>query len=734
MATTVKRFCVVVAFAISLLLSTAGTAAAQEAEGQEGSELDIACVASDVGTIGTGLAAIIPGAQSLLPVLGGISAFGQSMGGQECQLGDGIKSVAGAATDAVKDKVYDSTLGAFIESMLVANGQVLKTIFSWWIAVPSMDMEGLGALEGASPQQLMDIANQAGQAYADATGEDNPAAALPSLAEESGEDLAKVGNGGDLSGLGNPVAEENSSLLQTVNDYTGSLQVWLLMLGILLGLVRIAWAHQQAQGQESMAMFKGIVRAVLIAVGFSVFVTLGTRFTDALSVWWMNEMVQPDQLSQFTERIVMLSATPIAGALTFLVALLGLLAALVQVVVIIIRNALLVLVVAVMPLAASASLTRAGNSSVEKMMGWTIALLLFKPMAALVYSVALMMVGSGEGAWDTITGMALLAMAVMTLPALLAMVAPATQAVGGGASGLGVAAGAAGAVATGAAALATGGMAAGALGGGAAGSVGSLSKSASMTGGMAGGSSPSGAGSAGLGGGLPGGGGGTGGSGGGLPGGGGGSLDDSGGGGVGTLIGTGGDTPDLASSPADSGTGHGIGAPTPVAASGAGQTASGSGSGGGGFSGYSGSGGTSYSAASGAGQSPASGGGGVAGESFASGGSTGVGGPTGGDSAGIISPSHSGGSYGVGGVSGATGAGAAPASPVSQGGSGNGAIPSGGAPAPPRPGGTSGASNSSRIIQQAATGAQRGIQTANNQVEKNSGGGEYPKPSGGKKQ
>ncbi|MDO5507550.1 MAG: hypothetical protein Q4F64_04360 [Corynebacterium casei] len=732
MATTVKKLCVVVAFAISLLLSTAGTAAAQEEAGQDDSGVNVACVASDIGTIGGGLAAVIPGGQTIAPLLAAASGVGQAMGGGDCKLGDGVMSVAGAAKDAVKDKVYDSTLGAFIESMLVANGQVLKTIFSWWIAVPSMDMEGLGALDGASPEQLIDLANQAGQAYSDATGEENPAAALPSLAEESGEDVPKVGNGGDLSGLGNPVAEENSSLLQTVNDYTGSLQVWLLMLGILLGLVRIAWAHQQAQGQESMAMFKGIVRAVLIAVGFSVFVTLGTRFTDALSVWWMNEMVQPDQLSQFTERIVMLSATPIAGALTFLVALLGLLAALVQVVVIIIRNALLVLVVAVMPLAASASLTRAGNSSVEKMMGWTIALLLFKPMAALVYSVALMMVGSGEGAWDTITGMALLAMAVMTLPALLSMVAPATQAVGGGASGLGVAAGAAGAVATGAAALATGGMAAGALGGGAAGSVGSLSKSASMTGGMAGGSSPSGAGSAGLGGGLPGGGGGTGGSGGGLPGGGGGSLDDSGGGGVGTLIGTGGDTPDLASSPADSGTGHGIGAPTPVAASGAGQTASGSG--GGGFSGYSGSGGTSYSAASGAGQSPASGGGGVAGESFASGGSTGVGGPTGGDSAGIISPSHSGGSYGVGGVSGATGAGAAPASPVSQGGSGNGAAPRGGAPVPPRPGGTSGASHSSRIIQQAATGAQRGIQTANNHVEKNSGGGEYPKPSGGKKQ
>lgn len=503
MAATLKgshlRALIAVVLALFALAISGGQAAAQE---QEDSGLNIACLASDVGTIGGGLASIIPGGQAIAPVLGAVGAMGKAASGEDCALGDGIKGVADEVKDAAKDKIYDSTLGKFIESLLVANGQVLKTIFSWWIAVPTVDIGMMGdipGLEGISPEQAMEVADKAGQAYADATGEDNPIGGLKDVQEAAGgEELEKVGNGGDLSQLSNPVAEDGSNVLAMVEEYTGSLQVWLLALGIMLGLVRIAWAYSQAQGQESIAMLKGIVRAVLIASGFSIFVTLATRMSDSLAKWWMEEMVQPEQLSEFAERMIKLSSTPVAGALVLLVGLLALLASLVQVAVIIVRNALLVVIVAVMPLAASASLTRAGNSSVEKMMGWVIALVLFKPAAALVYSIAIGMMGSAEGPWEIITGMALLAMAVLTLPALMSMVAPATQAVGGGASGAAIGGAIAGTAATGAAMVATGGLAAGAVAGGAAaggaGGIGTLTRSAS--GGMATGASRVGAGAA----------------------------------------------------------------------------------------------------------------------------------------------------------------------------------------------------------------------------------------------
>ena len=711
MGTALKRFFSALALALVLFLGASSTVTAQEAEGQ--SDNGLACLAADIGTIGGTLAAVVPGAQTFAPILSAIGGAGQAAGGGDCALGEGILGIGGTIKDAVQDKIYDSTLGKFIESMLVANGQLLKTIFSWWISVPSIDMGDFGALDGASPEQLLGLADEAGQAYADATGGENPIAGLAEGVGEAGAEssVPRVGNGGDLSGLANPVAEDGSSLLSRINDYTGSLQVWLLMLGIMLGLIRIAWAHQQAQGQESMAMVKGITRAVFIASGFSVFITLATRFSDNLSVWWMSEMVDPEELANFAEKIVKLSLSPLAGALVFIVGLLGLLAAIVQVAIIIIRNALLVVVVAVMPLAAAASLTRAGNSSVEKLMGWSVALVLFKPVAALIYSIAISLIGSSTDPWETITGMALLAMAVMTLPALMAMVAPATQAVGGGASGLGVAAGVAGGIATGAAAVATGGVAAGVMGGGAS-KVGALSKSGAGAGG-GGFGAPSGAG---AGSGSPSGAGGGGGL---LPGGGGAggaSPMDAGSDLVTAGIGPSGSTPDAGSTtsvpPVPTGGEGGVGGVVPSSSPGGAGSVSPSPGGGGGAGAIPTPGGAGRSG--GAGAIPTPGGAGRSGGAGA-----------------IPTPGGAGGASGVGGggiissPGGASGAGGSVGSP-SRGAS---ASFGGGAISAPTPSGSGGSTGGGHIAGNAVQGIQQGVSKAEDFINQNA---DFDRPTGGK--
>lgn len=693
MGTALKRFFSTVALALVLFLGASSTVTAQEAEGQ--SDNGLACLAADIGTIGGTIAAVVPGAQTFAPILSAIGGAGQAAGGGDCALGEGILGLGGTIKDAVQDKIYDSTLGKFIESMLVANGQLLKTIFSWWIAVPSIDMGDFGALDGASPEQLLGLADEAGQAYADATGGENPIAGLAEGIGEAGSEssVPRVGNGGDLSGLANPVAEDGSSLLSKINDYTGSLQVWLLMLGIMLGLIRIAWAHQQAQGQESMAMVKGITRAVFIASGFSVFITLATRFSDNLSVWWMSEMVDPEELANFAEQIVKLSLSPLAGALVFIVGLLGLLAAIVQVAIIIIRNALLVVVVAVMPLAAAASLTRAGNSSVEKLMGWSVALVLFKPVAALIYSIAISLIGSSTDPWETITGMALLAMAVMTLPALMAMVAPATQAVGGGASGLGVAAGVAGGIATGAAAVATGGVAAGVMGGGAS-KVGALSKSGAGVGAGVGGGgfgAPSGAG---AGGGSPSGAGGGGGL---LPGGGGaGGASPLGAGSdlVTAGVGPSGSTPDAGSTtsvpPVPTGGEGGIGGVTPSGSPGGASAAP-----------------SSPGGAGGTGVIPTPGGAGGTGRGASA------------------TPPPPGGAGSIPTPGGASGAGGAVGSP-SRGAS---ASFGGGAISAPTPSGSGGSTGGGHVAGNAVQGIQQGVSKAEDFINQNA---DFDRPTGGK--
>lgn len=94
--------------------------------------------------------------------------------------------------------------------------------------------------------------------------------------------------------------------------------------------------------------------------------------------------------------------------------------------------------------------TELGRQWFQKAMGWTIAFILYKPAAAIVYAVAFQLMGSfsGTGALiGSITGFALMIVALLALPALMRFVTPMVGAV---ASGSGGGAAAAGAMATGA--------------------------------------------------------------------------------------------------------------------------------------------------------------------------------------------------------------------------------------------------------------------------------------------
>ena len=112
-----------------------------------------------------------------------------------------------------------------------------------------------------------------------------------------------------------------------------------------------------------------------------------------------------------------------------------------------------------LPLSAAASMTPVGNSWFRKNVGWLLAFLLFKPVAALVYGAAILSVTNSADITGEITGIVLVALATLTLPALMRMVAPMVSAIGNisAASAAGMVAG----VATGAVAIvATGGAAA----------------------------------------------------------------------------------------------------------------------------------------------------------------------------------------------------------------------------------------------------------------------------------
>jgi hypothetical protein len=131
-------------------------------------------------------------------------------------------------------------------------------------------------------------------------------------------------------------------------------------------------------------------------------------------------------------------------------------AAVVQVLLLLVRSAMLVLLAGTFPLAAAATNTEVGKAWFKKYCGWTLAFIAYKPAAALVYAAAMQMTASGmihksgDGLVQALTGLMMMLLAVFALPALLRLAVPVTAAVAGGGAGMGGAAADPGGLATGA--------------------------------------------------------------------------------------------------------------------------------------------------------------------------------------------------------------------------------------------------------------------------------------------
>lgn len=133
-----------------------------------------------------------------------------------------------------------------------------------------------------------------------------------------------------------------------------------------------------------------------------------------------------------------------------LVGLIAVAGGFVQLLFMFLRNAALLVVLGVYPLAAAAHSTPSGRSWFQKLTGWIMALVLFKPMASIVYATAFLAIADGRDVMNVILGVVLIVMATLALPALVKLAAPATAAVAAGGGGLAGLAGLGGAVATGA--------------------------------------------------------------------------------------------------------------------------------------------------------------------------------------------------------------------------------------------------------------------------------------------
>jgi len=131
--------------------------------------------------------------------------------------------------------------------------------------------------------------------------------------------------------------------------------------------------------------------------------------------------------------------------LELIVAVLGTLAALAQLVLMVVRVGMLVLLTGILPTVAAATGTRTGQQSFQKLTAWLLAAVLYKPVAAVIYATAFVLLGDGTGPQQILAGLAVASLSIIALPALMRLMVPAVAAAtsqGGGGAAL-LAAGAA---------------------------------------------------------------------------------------------------------------------------------------------------------------------------------------------------------------------------------------------------------------------------------------------------
>ena len=206
-------------------------------------------------------------------------------------------------------------------------------------------------------------------------------------------------------------------------------------------------------GQPARELVEGLLKFVTVTAGGLTLIWVFVQAGDQFSTWIIHQSLGcvhvngKTDCSDFGANLLALlgfTAAASGGATAaFVVIVLGLVAllsAFVQVALMVVRGAMLIVLAGVLPLTAANPYTEMGRQWFRKSVAWIVALLLYKPTAAIVYAGAFRLAGShafdgGGQIYSMVAGLAMMTLALFALPALMRFVVPATAVLAGGGVG-----------------------------------------------------------------------------------------------------------------------------------------------------------------------------------------------------------------------------------------------------------------------------------------------------------
>nr|WP_162933258.1 hypothetical protein [Corynebacterium lactis] len=246
--------------------------------------------------------------------------------------------------------------------------------------------------------------------------------------------------------------------IQGIKNIVAGLSGCALIASFIIGGYRIA-ASRRMGLQDGVEETAGVVVKYII---FSFAVVTAVPGALIASDIMANSIMKNFGVTDPNQVVEMTALTESMGGpvIIMILAIVSILGGIMQIIALIIRTLVLPIVVGLTPLAAASSFSETGRSMLNSLVGYMIAAIAYKPVAALLYAVVMWnatSAGSGEDLLTAAVNALMIALAGFCAPALVRTIAPLTaQAGGAGAAPLAAALGAGAAGALGAGAMAAG--------------------------------------------------------------------------------------------------------------------------------------------------------------------------------------------------------------------------------------------------------------------------------------
>jgi type IV secretion system protein TrbL len=210
-----------------------------------------------------------------------------------------------------------------------------------------------------------------------------------------------------------PSVDPENPAVATAQAYTLPLIALVLMGSVLVQAIRMTVSRKR---DPALNVGVGLVRYFVVATVGLVALAGAVKAADDFSAWVVGQT-----MVDFSTRMkAVLTPAVITNPFSLLaMGGLGYLLGAVQWVLGFIRQAGILVLAALLPLAASGSINESTKPWLNRMLPWLLTLVLYRPMAALIYMIGFTFLGTGNDVTTVMTGLMVLVLAVVAMPAMM---------------------------------------------------------------------------------------------------------------------------------------------------------------------------------------------------------------------------------------------------------------------------------------------------------------------------